>query len=167
MLRLNTDWRDIRRIISILNDADHSDQVKTQACLEIFVDNYEDITDAQSALEMLFRFIDCGERNAGGNAPKEIDWDIDFGAIISDVNKIAPVVDIRACEYMHWFTFISYFHAIEEGNLTYRVGIRKKLRKGEKLTPEEQDWVKQNPDKAYLSGRGPGKHEDDDFIIGK
>jgi len=151
LLYLNTDWRDIRQIIDMLNDKAIHDQVKVQACLEIFVDNAEDIADGQAALEALFNFIDCGDPPASSKAlPKEMDWKLDFSAIISDMNKVAKCEDIRALPYMHWFTFVSIYNAIGEGNLSYRTNIRRKLRKADKLSPDERDWVRRNPDKAYL-----------------
>jgi len=159
LLYLNTDWRDIRQIISILNNKSLSDSVKSRASLEIFVDNCEDIADGQKALEALFNFIDCGDppRNTKG-MPREMDWQVDFTAIISDMNKAAGK-ELRAEQYMHWFTFVAWYNAIGEGNLSYRVNLRRKMRKGEKLSPDEREWVNRNPDKLL---REPIDENEDD-----
>jgi hypothetical protein len=152
VLRLNTDWRDIKYIVELLNNPSIRDEVRAQALIEIFYDNAEDIRDPTRALAALYNFIDCGEppSRSAMEAPKMMDWKIDFSAIISDMNKVSKCEDIRALPYMHWFTFVSIYHAIGEGNLSYRMGIRKKLRKNEKLTPEEREWVRCNPDKAFI-----------------
>jgi len=159
LLYLNTDYRDILDIIGILHGK-HPYPIKARACLEIFVDNWEDIKDGQRAMLALYNFIDCGEKpqNTKG-LPKELDWKVDFSAIISDMNKVSKVEDIRAVPYMHWFTFISIFNAIGEGNLSHRIGIRRKIRKHEKLSPDEIDWATRNPDKLLIER---DRYSDDD-----
>jgi len=162
LLYLNTDWRDIKHCIKILSDDKLSDAVKANACLQIFVDNYMDIADGQNAIEALYNFIDCGEPPANSKGmPKEMDWDIDFSAIISDMNKVAGR-EIRREPYVHWFEFVAWYHAIGEGNLTYRVNIRRKLQKRDKLTPDESDWVRRNPEKAFLRDHIDDDEDDDD-----
>jgi len=162
LLHLNTDWRDIKRIIAILSDNRLTDRVKASASLKIFVDNYDEIVDGQKAIEALFNFIDCGEPPANTKGmPKEMDWDVDFPAVISDMNKAAGK-EIRRENYMHWFEFVAWYHAIGEGNLSYRVTIRRKLRKHEKLSPDEADWVRRNPEKAFLERKSIDDEEDDD-----
>lgn len=157
LLFLNTDWRDILQCVDIMHDETIDRKVKVISLLQIFVDNYEDIADGQHAINALYEFVNCGVKPPDTKGlPKEMDWDIDFDAIISDMNK-ASGKEIRAQPYMHWFTFMSWYHAIGEGNLTYRVGIRKKIHKHEKLTPDEADWVRRNPDKIFRQS------DDDDF----
>ena len=165
LLRLNTDWRDIMRIIAILSDNGIPPHRRADACLCIFIDNVEDVVDGQKAISALYNFIDCGEKPSNTKGmPKEMDWKADFPAIISDMNKVAKCEDIRALPYMHWFTFVSIYHAIGEGNLSYRVNIRRKLRKGEKLSPDEAEWVGRNPDKAFLQKqRGVEDDNEDDL----
>jgi len=163
LLHLNTDWRDIRRIIKILSDESLPSWLRTEACIRIFIDNYEDIADGQKVLAALYSFIDCGEKPSDTKGlPKVMDWDVDFQSIISDMNKVAKCEDIRSVPYMHWFTFISIFHAIGEGNLSYAVNIRKKLRNHEKHSKEEAEWVSRNKEKAYLKQQEENYDEEDE-----
>ncbi len=69
--------------------------------------------------------------------------------IVADVNKVAGV-EVRAVEFLHWWTFMAYFHAIGEGQLSTLVSIRDKLRRGKKLEKWEQEYYRKNKDKVDL-----------------
>ena len=45
---------------------------------------------------------------------------------------------------MHWWTFLSWFNAIGEGQLSTVVSIREKLQKGKKLDKWERDFYREN-----------------------
>lgn len=64
--------------------------------------------------------------------------------ILAGVNQAAGQ-EIRALPFCHWWTFLSYFHAIGEGPLATVVSIRKKLSQGKKLEPWEKDYYRENP----------------------
>ena len=53
-------------------------------------------------------------------------------------------------EFLHWWTFMAYFHAIGEGQLSTLVSIRDKLRRGKKLEKWEQEYYRKNKDKVDL-----------------
>ena len=72
--------------------------------------------------------------------------------IVADVNKVAGT-EIRALPFLHWWTFVSYFNAIGEGQLSTLVSIREKLRKGKKLEKREQEYYRKNKDKVDLKKR--------------
>ena len=63
--------------------------------------------------------------------------------IVSDVNRVAGC-EIRALSFCHWWTFISWFNAIGDGQLATVVYVREKLRKGKKLEKWEQEFYKEN-----------------------
>ena len=72
-----------------------------------------------------------------------MDWEQDAHAIIADVNKVAGC-EVRSLPYLHWWTFLSYFQAIGEGQLSTLVSIRDKIRRGKKLEKWEQDYYREN-----------------------
>ena len=72
--------------------------------------------------------------------------------IVADVNKVAGT-EIRALPFLHWWTFVSYFNAIGEGQLSTLVSIREKLRKGKKLEKWDQEYYRKNKDKVDLKKR--------------
>ena len=145
---INTDYRDILQIISILQNMEISNQVKVSSVLQIFY--VDEVADAQKAIDILMMFINCGEiEDDKIPVPKQIDWEQDYLSIAADVNKSANM-EIRAVEYLHWFTFISYFNSIGEGQLSQIVGIRNKIRKGEKLEKYEREYYQVNKNKIVF-----------------
>ena len=78
--------------------------------------------------------------------PALIRWDRDAPEILEGVNAAAGF-DVRERESLHWWTFVSLFHSIGEGRLAQLVTIRSKKLRGEKLTEQEQDYVRRYPEK--------------------
>ena len=105
----------------------------------------------QEAMEYLAQFITCGQQD-GKPAPKLIDWEQDAQPIIADVNKVAGT-EIRALPFLHWWTFMAWFNAIGEGQLSMLVTIRDKLRRGKKLEKHEQEYYRQNRSRVDLKRR--------------
>ena len=91
-------------------------------------------------MEYLADFITYGQRDEKP-APKLLDWEQDAQSIVADVNKVARM-EIWVVPYLHWWTFLSYFNAIGDGQLSTLVSIRGKLRRGKKLEKWEQDYRK-------------------------
>lgn len=143
---INTDYRDILQVIAILQDRELEERVKISAVLQIFY--VEDMPNLQPALDTLMLFINCGEADDEKiPQPKTIDWEQDYLAIVADVNHAAGL-EVRAASYLHWFTFISYFNSIGEGQLSQLVTIRNKLRKGEPLEKYEREYYYSNVSKV-------------------
>lgn len=147
---INTDYRDILEIISILQDNKYGDTIKLNAVLEIFYS--KDIpSNLEQAVNKMMLFMNCNEEESKDNIyrPKLIDFDQDYQEIVSGINKVAGY-EIRAVKYLHWFTFISLFKEIGEGQLSFIVNIRNKLAKGKKLEKNEQEFYAQNKEKIKL-----------------
>lgn len=142
--RINADYRDILEIISYLQDEDSL--TGRYVALSLFYEDFEDMprADHPQAMEELARFIDLGEEpDEGTPQPKTIDWEQDRVIIISEINKVAGM-EVRALPCLHWWTFMGYFGAIGEGQLSTLVALREKLRKGKKLEPWEREYYRQN-----------------------
>lgn len=159
---INTDYRDILEIISILQNENIEERIKISAVLQIFyVDDIKDIKNIKSAIDTLMLFINCGENTEEKiPQPKQIDWEQDYLFIVSDVNKSANA-EIRALPYLHWFTFISYFSGIGEGQLSQLVNIRNKLRKGEKLEKYEREYYYANVDKVKFKEKYTSEEQEE------
>lgn len=101
-------------------------------------------------MEQLAVFINCGvEEQDQKPAPKLIDWEQDALTIVADVNKVAGC-EVRAMPFVHWWTFVAYFSAIGEGQLSMLVSIRDKLRRGKKLEKWEDQFYRENKDRVDL-----------------
>ena len=134
-----TDYRDIIEIMRYLDDVEKPLYLRWDIALSLFYDTVPD--DREEAMKAMSDFISEGEEEKQGQ--KLLDWDQDARAIIADVNKVAGK-EIRSVPYLHWWTFLSYFRAIGEGQLSTLVGIRNKLRKGRKLEKWEQEFYREN-----------------------
>lgn len=146
--QLNTDFRDILEIMGYLDDPDKPEYLRWRIALALFYDGDIPPEHQQKAMEYLSEFISCGETDSKPG-PKLLDWEQDAMAIVADVNKVAGT-EIRALPYLHWWTFLSYFHAIGEGQLSTVVSIRDKLRRGKKLEKWEKDFYRENKSRVDL-----------------
>ena len=112
---------------------------------------YEEIPqeDIPQAIEEAVKFIDMDSENPQKDSPVLMDWEQDARIIIPAINNVAGF-EIREKEYLHWWTFLSYYMGIGECTFSHIVGIRSKKIKGEKLMDWEQKFIKENPDMVLL-----------------
>lgn len=146
--QLNTDYRDILEIIQHLNDAENPKWLRWRIAIALFFEGEIPEERQLEAMEYLSAFISCGDTSSEP-APKLLDWEQDAQIIVADVNKVAGV-EIRAVPYLHWWTFLSYFRAIGEGQLLTLVSIREKIRTGKPLEKWEQEYYHKNPERVIL-----------------
>lgn len=146
---LNADFRDVLEILQYLQDPSLPEFIRWQVALGLFYRQEVDPRHSRQAMEYLAWFLTggCQEENRPG--PKLLDWQQDAGAIISDVNRISGQ-EIRALPFLHWWTFLSWFHGIGEGQVSALVSIRDKLRRGKKLEGWEKEFYSANRDRIRL-----------------
>lgn len=150
--RLNTDYRDILEIFSYLNDPDLPEYLRWQIAMALFYEEPVPEKDQQQAMEYLAFFISGGTEDRGTPGPRLLDWEQDAPLIVADVNKAAGQ-EIRALPYLHWWTFLSWFHAIGEGQLSTVVAIRSKMARGKKLEDWEKSFYRENKHRVELKKR--------------
>ena len=152
-IRNNADYRLILDIIAACQDDDLSRQEQTVTALILFYEELNDIQDIfdlfedanVAADEMLF-FIGLNDKKIGYTLPhKIIDWEADELLIVSAINNVAGT-EIRALDYLHWWTFIGYYMAVGESSLSTVVGIRDKIARGKKLENYEKEFKQRNPE---------------------
>lgn len=144
--RINADFRDVLEIVKYLTDASRPEYLRWQIALGLFYDGDIPYRDQVAAMEYLSAFISYGNTE-DKPSQKLMDWDQDAQIIISDVNKVAGK-EIRAERFVHWWTFLAYFNAIGEGQLSTVVSIRSKRQKGKKLEKWEQEYYRENRKKV-------------------
>ncbi len=140
---LHADFRDILEIFSYLDDPDLPEYLRWQIALALFYEGELPAEDQQEALNYMLTFLNCGKQENTKPGPKLLDWEQDAQLIVADVNKVAGQ-EIRALPFVHWWTFMAWFHAIGEGQLSTIVSIRDKLRHGKKLEKWEQELYREN-----------------------
>ena len=139
---INPDFRDVLEIIKYLNDESKPLYLRLKIAISLFFDGDIPGSKEEEAVQYLFDFITCGKKDEK-IGPKLIDWEQDALLIITDVNKVAGK-EIRAEKFLHWWTFVSYFNGIGEGQLSTVVGIRSKKAKGKKLEKSEQEYYREH-----------------------
>ena len=158
--QLNADFRDVLEIMEYLNDPEKPEILRWQIAVAIFF-GCEDFPEEhlQEAMEYLAAFISCGDESSA-SAPKLLDWEQDAQIIVADVNRVAGM-EVRSVPYLHWWTFLSYFRAIGEGQLLTLVSIREKLRTGKKLEQWEREYYHKNPERVILKTKYLAEEEDE------
>lgn len=155
---IHADYRDILQIIGYLDEPALPEFIRWQVALALFYEDRIPPEHRQQAMEQLAEFIRCGAPDTPG--PRLLDWQQDAPAIISDINKAAGQ-ELRSLPYLHWWTFLGWFHAIGQGQLSTLVSIRDKLRRGQKLDAWEKDFYRQNKDRVELQKRRSPEEEDE------
>ena len=150
-----TDYREILKLMTLLSDGSRPEGMRWLRALAYFYQAPIPRESEPEAMAYLSDFLTCGERGTPG--PKLLDWQQDAQEIIADVNTVAGQ-EIRSLPYLHWWSFLSFFHGIREGQLSLLVGIRDKLRRGKKLEPYEEEYYRRNKKKIRL--HAPESSED-------
>lgn len=135
------DFRNIIAIMGVLEEESRPPLLRWLIALEKFYVNPVPREKWQGAMEYLARFISGGEESEGG--AKLLDWQTDASVIIADVNKAAGR-ELRSEPFVHWWTFLAFFRAVGEGQLSALVTVRDKLRRGKKLEGWEQEFYRNN-----------------------
>lgn len=144
--RIRTDYRDILTIMEAYSDPELSDREKAWIMLNILYADWEKMPKElyREAAEKAVWFLDCGQEEDDKKPPRKLmDWEQDEAILFPAINKVAGR-EVRAVEYMHWWTFMGYFMEIEEGTFSMVLGIRQKRAKGKNLEKWEQDFYRNN-----------------------
>ncbi len=148
---IHADFRDILEIFRYLDDPDRPEYLRWKIAVALFYEGEIPNADFQEAMEYLADFIVCGDHDSKP-APKLLDWEQDAQVIVADVNRVAGA-EIRSVPFLHWWTFVSYFNAIGEGQLSTIVSIRDKLRRGKPLEKWEKEFYRRNRERVELKTR--------------
>ena len=143
---IRTDFRDVLYLIGIFTDPEYEADEKAAICLQVLYENWEDIPPelCSEALERAVDFIDMGAQKDGGRQqPHLMDWEQDAHLIIPAVNRVLGQ-EVRAVEYLHWWTFLGAYMEIGESVFSQVLSIRQKLSEGKKLEKHERAFYRKN-----------------------
>lgn len=148
---IRTDYRVVLDLFTALNDPDLTDDdpqmtayMQNRVMLEIMFPDCDNILTEhiQEALEKVTEFIDMGISD-DRKKPKTMDWEQDAPILIPAINKVLNC-EIRAKEYIHWWTFLGAYMEIGESLFSNIIHIRQKKANGKKLEKWEQEFYKEN-----------------------
>ena len=72
-----------------------------------------------------------------------MDWEQDFQYIVAPINRVVGC-EVRAVDYLHWWTFISAYYEIGDCLFAQIVRIRQLKSKGKKLDKADQEFYREN-----------------------
>lgn len=145
---LHTDFRVILKIMQCLEEPELPELLRWRVALGLFYQRPVPPEHRGEAMAYLADFLCCGEKG-DKPGPKLLDWQADAADIIAGVNAAAGC-EIRSLEKVHWWTFLSWFHAMPPGQLSTVVSIRQKLRRGKPLEPWEKEFYRENRQRIEL-----------------
>ena len=140
-----SDYRAILDICAALSDPELTGQEQSAAALEIFYPDIEDMPPEhyREALDRLLWFLNGGSTPEDRKTPKLVDWEQDFPYIIAPINR-ATGQEVRALEYMHWWTFLAAYYEIGDCTFAQTVRIRDRLARGKPLEQTDREWYNRN-----------------------
>ena len=147
---IHADYRDVLEIFACLRDPSLPEFMRWEVALRLFFEGQLPAAHKEEAMHVLHRFLICGQEERPG--PVLMDWEQDAQMIVADVNRVAGQ-EIRQLPFVHWWTFLSWFHGVGQGQLSAVVAIRDKLRRGKRLEPWEQEFYRENRSRVELKKR--------------
>jgi len=153
-IRNKGDYRVVLDVIAALNDPDLKSIERVECALFIFYAYFEkiDSSDYEAALKQELEFISYYAKEKDKQSKKIMDWEQDFPLIIAPINRIIGQ-EVRAIDYLHWFTFLSAYYEIGECSFQFIIGLRDKLNRGEKLEKYEQKFLRENKELVELNNK--------------
>lgn len=134
-------------IIGAMNDPDLEESEKVYSCLFILYENFDYFSkeDYEPAFEELMKFVNNGSEDEedGRSKVKTVDFEQDYNLLIPAINRVAGK-EIRSCDDIHWWTFLSWFMEIGECTYSTVLSIRSKKKNGKSLDKWEQEFYAQN-----------------------
>ena len=157
---IRTDFRDVLHLLDVFADPAYEPDEKAAVCLRVMYPDWESIPQQlqQEAVDAAVGFIDGGVPADGKRrGPRLVDWQQDGPIIIPAVNRVLGQ-EVRAAEYIHWWTFLGAYMELGECLFSTVLGLRQKRAKGKKLEKYEQEFYRQN--RALVDLRKRGSAED-------
>lgn len=171
-IRNKGDFRMVLDCFKALNDDELTQLEKIYICLIIFYEDFNSIEDVDKHLDIIeqlesemFLFFNCGDANVKSNTnnKKLVDWEKDSNIIIPAINNVAHT-EVRALEYLHWWTFIGYYMSIGECLFGTVVSLRKKIAENEKLEKYEKKFIQDNPEYFNIDTRSNEQKAADEYF---
>lgn len=142
---IESDYRSVLDICAAISDPELDGQDKSFVSLYIFYPDLEAMPPEhyEEALQKCMWFINGGTDEQPVKSPRLVDWEQDFPYIIAPINRVTGK-EIRALEYMHWWTFLAAYREIGDCAFAQIVRVRDFLARGKRLDKQDQEWYRRN-----------------------
>lgn len=148
---IRSDYRAVLDVIGVMSDVALDNEGRAVLALRIFYPDLDDFPrrDLQEAVDRMLWFVAGGKDDRGKRRPRVMDWQQDFQLIAAPINRVLGY-EVRSCEYLHWWSFLSAYYEIGDCTFAQVVAIRKKLKRGKKLDKGEREFYSDNRDVVDL-----------------
>lgn len=163
---INADFRTALTIFEAFDDPELDEREKALAALMCLFEDWNEIPPEmhEEAVKQAFWFLNGGDMPKTEHNAKTYDWKQDERMIFSAVNKTAGC-EVRALDFLHWWTFLGYFAETGEGLFSTVVHIRWKKTRGKPLDKAEQAFCREHPDLIELKHRLTAEEQaEEDFV---
>ena len=143
---IRADFRDVFKALAVFNEP-LPVAVRWCKAMKLFYCQSIEPEEYGAAAEAMAAFINCGAPEKQGR--RLICWQHDGRLIASEINKVAGR-EVRQLPFVHWWTFLGWFHAIGDGPFAQTVAIRARLAAGKPLTDSQQAFYTENRDMVRL-----------------
>ncbi len=142
---IRSDYRAVLDICAALSDPELDGRERSIVALTIFYPAIADMPPEhyQEAVERCMRFVSGGGEDAPHKVPKLVDWEQDFQHIVAPINRLLGQ-EVRAVEYMHWWTFLAAFYEVGDCTFAQIVRVRDRLARGKPLDRQDREWYRNN-----------------------
>lgn len=142
---IRSDFRVALDICSAMSDPELSDEEKALVSVDILYPAFESMPPEyyQEALGKCCWFINGGEDGQKKKGPTLVSWEQDFSLIVAPVNRILGK-EVRALEYLHWWTFLSAYYELGDCTFAQIVRIRDLRARGKPLDKSDREWYRRN-----------------------
>ena len=170
-IRNKGDYRVILDCFEALNDEELDPHCRVLTALIIFYADISDIEDLntvfgeniEEAYKQMSLFFTCGTPSVGAvTSHSVVDWVDDAQLIAGAVNAVARM-EVRALEYLHWWTFMGYYLNISDSAFTTVVNIRQKIAKHKPLDTYEKEFKRDNP-QYFMVKKSKEEIEMEDYL---
>lgn len=151
---VETDYRAILDIFAVLSDPNLTNEEKGIGLLGIFYINFRRMPEEHfaEAVRQCFWFINGGSEEKQQKTAKLMDWEQDFPLLIAPINRVAGR-ELRAVEYLHWWSFLSYYYEIGDCYFAQIVRIRDLKAKGKLKDKADREFYSKNREVVDLKVR--------------
>lgn len=150
-------------ILDAMEDPNLENKEKAYVSMWILFENFDEFAeeDYEPAFNALFQFINTGASDKAKSQVRTVDFQQDYNLLIPAINRVAGK-EIRNCDDIHWWTFMSWF--MEIGDCTYStvLSIRSKKRKGKKLESWENEFYAANREAVDIRRRLTEKEKENE-----
>ena len=163
---IRTDYRNVLRVFEALEDDNLTEQDKLYVMLKRMYVDFDSMPreNYQEAYEKVSRFMECHNREDDKKNPKLINWQKDEQMIFPAINAVAGC-EVRALEYMHWWTFLGYFESVDNESLwSFVLSIRQKKAQGKKLEKYEKEFYNKNMSICNVDNKKPMQNVKEDLM---